>query len=78
MTVLNINDIYLNRSLADLPGEIWKDVPGFEGSYQASSLGRVKSLDRTVPHPQLYKQFVKGRILKQSVHKIITRFQMYP
>lgn len=23
--------------------EIWKDVKGFEGSYQASSLGRVKS-----------------------------------
>ncbi|WEA00679.1 NUMOD4 domain-containing protein [Mucilaginibacter sp. SJ] len=69
MTVLNINHIYLNKSTADLPGEVWKDIPGFEGSYRASSLGRVKSLDRTVPHPRLYKQFVKGRILSQSVHK---------
>jgi len=24
--------------------EIWKDVPGYEGYYQASSLGRIKSL----------------------------------
>ena len=23
--------------------EIWKDVPGYEGLYQASNLGRIKS-----------------------------------
>lgn len=28
--------------------EVWKDVPGFEGLYQASSLGRVRGLPRTV------------------------------
>lgn len=26
--------------------EIWKDIPGFEGKYQVSTLGRVKSLAR--------------------------------
>lgn len=26
--------------------EIWRDIPGYEGLYQASSLGRIKSLDR--------------------------------
>lgn len=26
--------------------EIWKDIPEFEGLYQASNLGRIKSLDR--------------------------------
>lgn len=26
--------------------EIWKDIPGFEGQYQVSNLGRVKSLAR--------------------------------
>ncbi len=31
-----------------MPGEVWKDIPGFEGSYQASNLGRVKSLDRII------------------------------
>lgn len=24
--------------------EVWKDIPGFEGYYQASNLGRIKSL----------------------------------
>ena len=28
--------------------EIWKDVPTFEGLYQVSSLGNVRSLDRIV------------------------------
>lgn len=26
--------------------EIWKDVPGFEGAFQVSSFGRVRSLPR--------------------------------
>lgn len=29
--------------------EIWKDIPGYEGRYQASDLGRVRSMDRTEP-----------------------------
>ena len=29
-------------------GEIWKDIEGFEGLYQISNLGRVKSLERIV------------------------------
>lgn len=28
--------------------EIWKDIPGYEGYYQVSNMGRVKSLDRVV------------------------------
>lgn len=28
--------------------EIWKDIPGFEGYYQASTLGRILSLSRTI------------------------------
>lgn len=26
--------------------EVWKDIPGYEGLYQISNLGRVKSLPR--------------------------------
>ena len=26
--------------------EIWKDIPGYEGLYRISNLGRVKSLSR--------------------------------
>ncbi len=49
-----------------LSGEVWKDVRGYEGYYQVSNKGRVRSIDRVIPHPRLYKQFVKGKILKQK------------
>jgi hypothetical protein len=29
-----------------MENEIWKDIPGYEGLYQVSNLGRVKSLPR--------------------------------
>ena len=29
--------------------EVWKDVEGYEGIYQVSNFGRIKSLDRIVP-----------------------------
>ena len=32
----------------DLPGEIWKDIPGYEGMYQFSNKDRVRSLERVV------------------------------
>jgi len=28
--------------------EVWKDIPGWEGLYQASSRGRIRSVDRSV------------------------------
>ena len=46
--------------------EIWKDVKGYEGYYQVSNLGRVKSLDRNydVINKLGFKQRInsKGRI----------------
>jgi hypothetical protein len=45
--------------------EIWKPVVGWEDSYMVSNLGRVKSLDRYVPHRNDgYFQFIKGKIRK--------------
>lgn len=29
-----------------MPGEEWKDLPGYEGSYQVSNEGRIKSLPK--------------------------------
>ena len=56
-----------SKSLINLKGERWKDVPDFEGIYKVSNWGRVKSLDRVIAHPRLKEQFVAGRILSQSV-----------
>lgn len=60
---------YENLLLQNLKNERWKDIPGYEGYYRVSNYGRVKSLDRIIPHPRLYQQFVQGRILKQKVAK---------
>ena len=42
--------------------EVWKDIKGFEGIYQVSNLGRVKSLDRWVEHPYNGGYWQLGRI----------------
>lgn len=43
--------------------EVWKDIPGFEGQYQVSNYGRVKSLDRYLPHKTHGTWHIKERIL---------------
>ena len=44
--------------------ESWIDINGYEGLYQVSNLGRVKSLRRTKPNGQI----VIERILKEWDH----------
>lgn len=47
--------------------EIWKDIPGYEGHYQASTLGKIRSLDRYLFHPICRRRFLKGRVLKLAL-----------
>ena len=49
--------------------EVWRDVKGYEGLYQVSSEGRVKSLGRTIIKKDGRKQTVKERILKGTPDK---------
>lgn len=44
----------------DKKGEIWKDIPEYEGYYQASNMGGVRSLDRWVIYSNGGKRFFKG------------------
>lgn len=48
--------------------EEWKDIPGFEGLYQASNLGRVKSLKRFRKGENDCLVSVKERILKPQLN----------
>ena len=43
--------------------EIWKDIEGFEGLYQVSNLGRVKSLEKLSHGDYIRKMRVRERIL---------------
>ena len=42
--------------------ELWKDITGFEGFYQISSLGNIQTKDRYVKCRDGKIRFVKGRI----------------
>lgn len=53
----------------ELEKEIWKDIPGWEGLYQVSDLGRVKSLERKVNGYPGTKRISYGRILLPAVRK---------
>lgn len=49
--------------------EIWKDIPGYEGRYQASTEGQIRGVDRTMKiSPKdgkaAYMRIVKGRVLR--------------
>lgn len=50
--------------------EIWKDISGYEGLYQVSNTGKVKSLDRIVksntPHQDGFRR-LKGKLLKHGL-----------
>ena len=47
--------------------EIWKDVPNYEGYYQVSNHGRVKSTSRFVKNKYEGLTYWKERILKPSL-----------
>jgi hypothetical protein len=52
--------------------EQWAPIVGFEGLYEVSDQGRVRSLDRIVQltgHPTLKARTMKGRILFQKTNR---------
>lgn len=52
--------------------EVWKDIKGYEGYYQVSSEGRIKSLDRIVISRNrwgFHNRHYKGRLLKFELNK---------
>lgn len=44
--------------------ESWAPVPGYEGMYEASSQGRIRSLDRTVVRTDGRQRRLTGRVLR--------------
>lgn len=49
--------------------EEWKDIVDFEGLYQVSNFGRVRSLDRVVKRGVSGSLLVRGQILKPQISK---------
>lgn len=53
--------------------EKWKDIKGYEGYYQVSNLGNIRSLDREIVKKDGTTQIIKGGI----VNKILNRDGYY-
>lgn len=67
--------------------EIWKDIPDYEGLYQVSNLGRIKSLPRngTIKKERILKQTLDttgyltiglhkdNKVKKVNVHRLIAK-----
>lgn len=49
--------------------EIWKDVPNYEGIYQCSSFGRIKTIERIITEKGGKKRIRKEIIRKQTLSK---------
>jgi hypothetical protein len=52
-------------STVEFKEEVWKDVPGYEGLYQISSFGRVRTLDRVITQSNGVRRNVKGKVYKE-------------
>lgn len=63
----NIPEVNSERWLCldDLQGEIWLDVPDYQGLYMVSNYGRIKSVDRILHN--IRKRFFPSMILKQQL-----------
>lgn len=44
--------------------EVWRPVPGYDGAYEVSSIGRVRSLDRF----NSAGRFTRGRVLRAPIN----------
>ena len=58
-------------SLENFDGEVWKDIFNYEGWYQVSNMGRIKSIDRWVifnsDKRKSSVRLLKGQIIKASL-----------
>lgn len=51
--------------------EVWKDIPGFEGRYQASNLGRIRSIQDN--HGK-YKEQIRSTWISNKGYKYVQLF----
>ena len=49
--------------------EVWADVEGYEGIYQVSNNGNVRSLDRVIKRKNGNKRAINGKLLTHTRHR---------
>ena len=67
----------LGQKESEIKDEIWRDIKGYEGLYQVSNMGRVKSLARVIMRKNGKKYSIKERILKPQRELGYLRVNLY-
>ena len=72
-----LNNLKWDKNIKGLDGEIWRDIKGYEGIYQVSDLGRVKSLSRRLRNSATYyisrEKFLSCNLQKNKSDNIRVR-----
>jgi len=55
----------------------WRDIPYYSGFYKVNNRGDIRSIERTVEHPQSKTYTLKDRVLKQSADNGFCRVYLY-
>lgn len=70
----NMEGAYKNKSLDLLPGEMWKEILGYEGIYEVSNYGRFKRLHKTKNTPnKILCQGIRMGYLRVALFKANSR-----
>lgn len=72
---INIQPPHLNMELIDIPGEIWKDIPGLEEYGMISNFGRVKRLEDHRIMSDGRTVHIEERIMKQKISTHFNEFK---
>lgn len=57
--------------------EQWKDIIGYEGYYQVSNIGRIRSLDRYLIKSNGVREFKEGKILTVCHNKRVNVYEVH-
>lgn len=50
--------------------EIWKDMPEYEGLYQVSNMGNIKSFHKSKKHPNSAEHFLKSTLSSNGYYQV--------
>lgn len=72
----------MNNNQGEYMTEIWKDIGKYEGSFQVSNLGNVRSLDRVMPvkptkRNKSGRRFFKGKVFTPDCSREYSRVCLY-
>lgn len=60
-----------NTNIKCFEGEVWKDIVGFEGYYQVSTFGRLKSLRNNIILKKQYDEYIDGIKNESNFKKVV-------